>query len=164
MPFADPEKQKAYFREYDRLRRKDPARIASQTASRLRCAPKANELARERHAKNMKSPAYREKKKATALATWNRLPKEKKKMRSFAGTLRQYGITPDQFNDMLKKQGGVCAICRQPCPRNPRLSVDHCHQTGRVRGLLCSHCNVGLGHFRHDHNRLRSAITYLTSD
>lgn len=68
--------------------------------------------------------------------------------------LRTYGITPDDYAEMLARQGGVCAICRQPetrasrrSRRPGRLSVDHDHQTGRVRGLLCHKCNMLIGNF-----------------
>lgn len=73
-----------------------------------------------------------------------------------------YGITPEQYDEMLKAQGGVCKICLGP-DNGPwkRLAVDHCHKTGRVRGLLCAKCNKGLGQFEDDPERLKKAITYL---
>ena len=58
---------------------------------------------------------------------------------------RKYGITLDIYNDMLKNQKGVCKICKQLCKSGKVLAVDHCHQTGKVRGLLCATCNTGLG-------------------
>lgn len=60
---------------------------------------------------------------------------------------RKYGITADQYQQMLEEQGGVCAICKTP-PTNRKLVVDHCHQSGVVRGLLCNHCNSMLGFSR----------------
>lgn len=60
---------------------------------------------------------------------------------------RKYGITADQYHQMLAEQGEVCAICKTP-PANRKLVVDHCHQTGAVRGLLCNHCNSMLGFSR----------------
>lgn len=77
-----------------------------------------------------------------------------------------YGITPDQYDAMLTGQGGRCAICGNPPDPNgvraaSRLHVDHCHETGRVRGLLCSRCNQGLGYFRDDENLLLAAVRYL---
>ena len=61
--------------------------------------------------------------------------------------LRTYGITPSDFEDMAKEQGGVCAICgRAPAGKKRRvLSVDHDYPTGAVRGLLCVRCNSCLG-------------------
>lgn len=64
---------------------------------------------------------------------------------------RLYGITPEQYHEMLANQGGVCAICgthkRRANRPTERLSVDHCHRTGRVRGLLCTRCNSALAFF-----------------
>lgn len=71
----------------------------------------------------------------------------------------KYGLTPKDYNALLASQGGVCAICR----RRPahRLCVDHDHQTGKVRGLLCACCNGGVGQFRDDPTLLRLAADYL---
>lgn len=82
-----------------------------------------------------------------------------------------YNITADEYNDMLTAQGGVCAICSKPNSSEKPLSVDHCH-TGssvrrgtrnkkKVRGLLCEHCNHGLGKFFDNVNVLQNAIEYL---
>lgn len=57
----------------------------------------------------------------------------------------RYGITADEYDAMLDKQGGVCAICGSPPRGQKRLHVDHDHETGVVRGLLCHVCNVWLG-------------------
>lgn len=67
----------------------------------------------------------------------------------------KYGLTEDEYELMLEAQGGVCAICHRPervrrGPGEPRLSVDHDHITGMVRGLLCQSCNVICGMFRDD--------------
>lgn len=74
---------------------------------------------------------------------------------------KKYGISLEQYDAMLAKQGGVCAICGRP-PGRRRLAVDHCHKTKRVRGLLCYKCNYGLGVFRDDPVRLAKASAYLT--
>ena len=59
----------------------------------------------------------------------------------------RYGITMDEFDVMKNNQGGVCAICNGK--NNDRdLAVDHCHTTGKVRGLLCGNCNRGIGYFK----------------
>lgn len=72
---------------------------------------------------------------------------------------RKYGLTRADFEAMMKVQGGSCAICRT----STKLVVDHCHESGRVRGLLCSNCNTGLGMFGDDTSRLGGAIEYLNS-
>ena len=79
---------------------------------------------------------------------------------------RRYGITPDQYDHMMKDQQGLCLICNQPetLPlkgRVRRMAVDHDHKTGEVRGLLCSDCNTGLGKFKDNPELLLSAIRYL---
>jgi hypothetical protein len=76
---------------------------------------------------------------------------------------RTYGISLDQYNEMLTKQKGTCAICKNKCPTNRRLAVDHSHKTGIVRGLLCCHCNQGIGHLKDDPSLLRKAIEYLVT-
>ena len=78
----------------------------------------------------------------------------------------RYGLTPEQFAEMLAKQGGVCAICgNPPTPGGvlsaARLHVDHDHVTKQVRDLLCLSCNNGLGRFRDDPVRLRAAAEYI---
>lgn len=54
---------------------------------------------------------------------------------------RRYGITPAEYDAILKKQGGVCDICKKPRTQKRRLHVDHDHRNGKVRGILCSRCN-----------------------
>lgn len=79
---------------------------------------------------------------------------------------RKYGITRAEYDRMVERQGGVCAICggrpSGPDVSNRRFDVDHCHDTGRVRGLLCSACNRGIGFLGDDSARLQSAIDYLS--
>jgi hypothetical protein len=77
--------------------------------------------------------------------------------------LRQYGITEAEFDALLVSQGGGCAICGRLDSglKNRRMSVDHCHKTGKIRGILCAHCNHGLGKFNDDPDLMTVAITYL---
>lgn len=78
--------------------------------------------------------------------------------------LRIYGLTPEQYDALLQQQDGVCAICREKCRTGQRLSVDHDHATGRIRGLLCRNCNLGIGHLGDSADRIASALAYLTLD
>ena len=74
-----------------------------------------------------------------------------------------YGITPEQYDAMLPAQNNSCAICRakKPGGRTKMFFIDHCHTTGKVRGLLCMRCNTGLGLFLDNTKFLSSAISYL---
>jgi Recombination endonuclease VII len=72
-----------------------------------------------------------------------------------------YGISPEEYDAMLARQDGVCAICRNKPDKDKPLCVDHCHVTGEVRGLLCHRCNSALGFFREDSGILSTAIAYL---
>lgn len=77
------------------------------------------------------------------------------------------GFTFSQYQELLQKQSGMCAVCHKPEQQRNRwgtfnsLAVDHDHQTGKVRGLLCAACNQGLGNFRDDVQLLRNAAYYL---
>lgn len=73
-----------------------------------------------------------------------------------------YGLQPGEYARILAEQDGKCAICRR-ASNNGRghFHVDHCHDGGQVRGLLCHGCNVSLGHFQHNTAVLEAAISYL---
>ena len=70
---------------------------------------------------------------------------------------RRYGIGVAEYDAMVEAQGGLCALCRERTPEH----VDHDHLTGRIRGVLCSCCNQGLGNFRDNVAALKQAIDYL---
>lgn len=72
-------------------------------------------------------------------------------------SLIPYDITPQEYRQRMERQGGRCAICK----RVEKLVVDHCHDTNKVRGLLCVKCNWGLGHFEDKTERLVAAAEYL---
>ncbi len=72
-----------------------------------------------------------------------------------------FGITVAEYNALLVKQGGVCAICGETCGTGKMLAVDHCHKSGKIRGLLCFDCNSGIGKLKDDVEMLHRAISYL---
>jgi hypothetical protein len=75
-----------------------------------------------------------------------------------------YGISLERFGQMIAEQDGRCAICRElPMGRGKgdMLVIDHCHQSGDVRGLLCGHCNIAIGLMSDSPDRLRQAAAYL---
>ena len=86
---------------------------------------------------------------------------------------KNYGITPEDYDHMLSEQNGKCAICDSDKPwgfvvkpkrSNEFFCVDHCHTTGKVRGLLCQPCNKGLGSFSDDTYVMSRAIKYLEDE
>lgn len=73
-----------------------------------------------------------------------------------------YGISYTEYLTMLEAQGGCCAICgTNDTGKRKAFAVDHCHETGNIRGLLCSNCNTGIGNLRDDIGLLERAIEYL---
>ena len=85
-------------------------------------------------------------------------------------TMRKYGITSVEREELLASQNRECKICftkidfysgREVDNPTARAVVDHCHTTGKVRGILCNRCNLGLGHFKDSKSALIRAIAYL---
>ncbi len=129
-------KARLYNKRYYRANRGNPAYVAALTAWSKR--PEND-------------PYYRQKQRE--------LPPSKNRARRIK---TMYGLTQGDFDAILAAQGKVCAICREP-PAHGHLYVDHCHATGRVRGLLCHPCNAGLGYFRDCATRLAQAGGYLAA-
>ena len=77
----------------------------------------------------------------------------------FAGRLKQYGLTSDEYWDMHSRAKGACEACRL-IPFS-QLGVDHDHHTGLVRGLLCNHCNLALGYLKNDLGVIQGLASYL---
>lgn len=131
----------------------------------------------ERHAARNRLSYLRNRETAMAkmrVYHWNHrdeiLPKMRKRYHENRETIRRarnasrYGITLEEYDALFVIQGGVCALCGEPSDSERRLlSVDHCHDTGKVRGLLCSSCNMGIGIFNDDIESLEKAIAYLRS-
>jgi len=146
----DAEQRRAYMRDWV-ARNADRVREYRQAT-----ADERNARRRERYASDA---ALRDKTRKEARA-WQQANPSKR----LAQRVRKYGLTAEQYKQRLADQGGGCAICAATSSRGKpgeRLHVDHCHQSGRVRGLLCSECNRGIGHFRDDAERLERAAAYL---
>lgn len=92
-------------------------------------------------------------------------PDAKKKYKYVWDGLRhRYGMTIEDYDKLFSKQEGKCAICKEEFVKtkaHPRLSVDHNHKTGFIRGLLCHRCNIGLGAFRDNEDYLYNASEYI---
>lgn len=74
---------------------------------------------------------------------------------------KKYGITYADFVRMHEEQGGKCALCQREIPLSKAIHVDHDHKTGKVRALLCHHCNTGLGNLQDDPDLLLAAALYV---
>ena len=100
---------------------------------------------------------------------WKKWQKENPKKWKNNQLKNSHGISLKEYNNLLEKQNYVCWICQQPetCKQFGNiqsLSVDHDHRTGKIRGLLCHHCNRGLGCFKDDIKLLERSVKYLTKN
>lgn len=178
MPNASKEKSREYRANYAK---KHPDRVAAnaekQKHRKLQLykddpdyREKVKAAARNRHAANREENNAKRRNKTEEQRAkeraYNRSRKRRRAVRD-ALFLKKYGITHDQYDAMAAAQGGVCAICGgtkaidkwKSGLRN--LQVDHCHDTGKVRGLLCFSCNTALGHFGDDLALVQKALVYL---
>jgi hypothetical protein len=124
---------------------------STEFTTRNRCKPCNREIERARRAKNLEQSRAQERER---LRCWRRANPEKKR----AQKLRQeYGLSLEQFAELLRAQRNACAICQAPNAD----CIDHCHASGRVRGVLCRSCNAGIGQFRDDPKLLLDAADYV---
>ena len=137
------EKVREQQRRYNQSEKGRAARKAADKRWRENNPERAKQFSRDYHAANRKTILERNK--------WYKIE-------------RQFGLTKDGFFEMLAAQGNACACCKTDDP-NTRggkgWCVDHCHSTGKVRGILCSHCNTALGLANDNVEILESLITYL---
>lgn len=84
----------------------------------------------------------------------------------FLALKTKYGVTPTKYNELLTTQNYKCGVCNTSLLTldNRHIHLDHCHTTGKVRGILCSYCNLGLGNFKDNIENLKNAITYLNTN
>lgn len=116
---------------------------AKTKAYRERDPERAREQSRRHHLKRKDRPEWRA-------------------YKNQAEMVQKYGITMVKFNELLENQGGVCAICASPHRGSgKRFHVDHCHDTNKVRGLLCGNCNTAIGLLGDDPERAEKAAAYL---
>lgn len=91
--------------------------------------------------------------------TWRKANQDRLRKYAKKKTLWLYELTVAEYEAMFAKQNGLCKICR----KEKATAVDHCHETGKIRGLLCLACNKGLGFFRDNPVVLQNAIDHLKS-
>lgn len=130
-----------------------------------RCRSCRTNIARER----LNNDPVRLEKRREAVRKWHAEHPEESFARYRKSLLKsEYGLYQEQYDSMLKLQDNVCAICKKPeswtykTGKVASLSVDHDHETGKVRGLLCRDCNQSIGKFNDDASLLYSAYQYLS--
>ena len=125
-----------------------------------KCKECINRKGREYARNYAQNPEWLQKQRERARRSWHQLTPEQKRTRERKYALKKlYGLTPEQFDELMEAQQGRCALCKEPFDKTPH--VDHDHATGKVRGLLHTNCNTALGSFRDSPEILRLAIEYL---
>lgn len=161
-------KAKEREREYGREYRKRPE-VAAKRAARAR-SPETKARHREYLREYNQRPEVKERLRVKRAenreyqrkynTAYHQLEENKAKGRARFRE-RLYGLTPSQFEQMLRDQDGKCAICGNTFVKAKEPHVDHDHESGRVRELLCCRCNPMLGHAKDSIATLRAAIAYL---
>jgi hypothetical protein len=149
-----PEERKVKQREWTKRSREKHKERYQEKLRLKRSTPeykqKVREIRQRWYAKNFQKERDRVK-------AYRALPENKIKLYS-TRLKRNRGLTYEEREKEIEKQGGGCAICESHI-KHPH--IDHCHKTNKRRGVLCSACNHGLGHFRDDIVRMKKAIKYL---
>jgi len=125
---------------------------------------KANAAARYAALRNIileqqSDPEYRTKRKAYYDSFYSnpiKIEIRRKKYRE-----RIYGISPERFDELFAWQKECCAICGNPFKNTKDTCIDHCHKTGKIRGILCNRCNRAIGLLREDSAIIQSAAEYI---
>ena len=114
-------------------------------------------------AKNKRAKDGRQTRCRECFAEYNRQNPEGQRRRMRKWTLKhKYGITIEDYEQMLADQGGGCAICGTDTPGGGgTFHVDHCHESGKVRGVLCNNCNLGIGFLQEQLELFDIAKSYL---
>jgi hypothetical protein len=137
-----------------------------------RCSACTTELQRQHRAEHPEQhaewargrnadPGYRQR-RARQSQEWRRANPDRVAEHRRRGRLKAYGLTPEEYEAMSAEQGHACKICKQgPVGRGQGLHVDHDHMTGRVRGLLCTRCNLMIGCALDDPKVLEAGVRYI---
>jgi hypothetical protein len=127
------------------------ARRAERAADPAKVRARENETRRKRAARGDAGP------------TWRSRHPEKAKAHDTLKRFRKHGLTETEYTQMIRRQFGRCLLCEVEFSTLPRskIAIDHCHRTGKVRGILCFACNLFIGHAREDVLSLQRAIRYL---
>jgi hypothetical protein len=130
---------------------------------RFRAAHPVEALARERARRERNRGKINEQRRALYAANPEKFREQKRRQRkpiyNQTARVKRYGITLDQYEEMMVQQEGRCAVCHGEFGK--RIHIDHCHNTNVVRGLLCNGCNVGIGHLGDNPERMEAAAQYV---
>lgn len=138
----------------DSIQSENPSKLnyaEYQRSWRLKNRAKCNEYQRGWRAAN----------RDKALAATRKYAAKSKELRRSSRLTALYGVTAEQYDAVLERQNGVCAICKNTTTDGRRLAVDHCHYTGKIRGLLCFHCNTAIGRLGDTAEKVARAVKYL---
>lgn len=149
MPHKDPEARAQYWKDH----------YARNRDRHLAAAKRWREANPERAAANSRAWRARNPEKSKEVAR-NHYYRQREKYNDYRRQ-RRTGATREVYDALFAQQGGLCAICKRP-PGRRCLQADHCHTTGKVRGLLCFRCNPALGLLSEDIAILQAAIDYIT--
>lgn len=143
-------------------RKANPEKVAAQQQTQYqRHKEKIKEYQREYNIRNKET--VRSKKRVRWHNVTDNEREERKEKRRNSTLIRRYGISAIEYDVLVVKQGGVCALCKIPDKTGAYgiLDVDHCHRTGKVRGLLCVSCNHALGVLGDSREGLLKALEYI---
>lgn len=164
---SSPEAKAIAAARAQKWRKENPERhlanvLAWQKANPDKSREYAARAARNQAERLKTDPEFAEKRRASS-RNWHRAKRAKDPGHYRNSALKYaYGLTVEQYDAMVLTQGGVCAICRADRPGGKgRWHVDHCHDSGKIRELLCHSCNTGLGAFRDNLTLLQAAVAYL---
>ena len=149
------EKNREILREKNKIYRKEKPETVKESNKKWR--------ENNRESCNSKQKRHAEKHPEKIKERWDNWYEDNKTRVKFNKIKRVYGLSKEQYLEMLKLQNDCCAIClcnKETLPYQT-LVVDHCHNTGKVRGLLCNHCNTAVGLFKDNKDFLKKAIQYL---
>lgn len=149
------EKNRELLREKNRIYRKNNPEKVKESNNKW--------IKNNRDKVNAKAKRYRDKQPPTIKKLWDDWYENNKDRVKFNKIKRAYNLTKEQYEKMLQQQNYCCAICsvNVETQRNKTLVVDHCHSSGKIRGLLCHFCNTALGLFKDDEEVLMKAYNYL---
>lgn len=189
MAMSEEEKKASSKASHAKYYAKNKEKIAAQTAESMATDPERKnrrqeylrKYAEENSAKaNARTKKWREENKEKDAENKRRYSKENPEKIAAAGhryyeankkeigergrrsvLQKKYGLTPEEYEEMVVKQDGVCAICGLANHNGRRLVIDHDHDSEAVRALLCDFCNLGIGNLRESVENLKAAIAYL---